>query len=102
MRQVGGTWVSRVGSLWVTAGVLTRIEREALDAETARKLAAYAERDRASLEQDIRQNRPDIIVIDRVAFDWEAWARADPGLAEQSAGYRTAASLDRYAILQRR
>jgi hypothetical protein len=32
-------------------------------------LAAYAERDRASLEDDIRQNRPDIILIDRVAFD---------------------------------
>ena len=102
VRQVGGTWVGRVGSLWVTAGVLTRIDREVLDADTARKLAVYAERDRATLEQDIRQNRPDIIVIDRVAFDWEAWARADPGLAEQLAAYRAAASLDRHVILQRR
>ncbi len=101
-RQVGATWVGRVGSLWVTAGVLTRLEREVLDADTARTLAAYAERDRATLEEDIRQNRPDIIVIDRVAFDWEAWAQADPGLAEQLAAYRTAASLDRYVVLQRR
>ena len=102
VRQVGGTWVSRIGSLWVTAGVLTRTEREVLDANTAKTLAAYAERDRATLEEDIRQNRPDIIVIDRVAFDWEAWARADPGLAEQLAAYQTAASLDHYVILQRR
>jgi len=102
VRQVGGTWVSRIGSLWVTAGVLTRTEREVLDANTAKTLAAYAERDRATLEEDIRQNRPDIIVIDRVAFDWEAWARADPGLAEQLAAYRAVASLDRHVILQRR
>ena len=62
---------------------------------------AYAERDRAALVEDIRENRPDIIVIDRTAFDWEAWARADPALAEQLAAYRTATSSNGYTILHR-
>jgi hypothetical protein len=101
VRQVGGTWVNRVGSLWVTAGVRVRTRGEMLDADTAKRLAAYAERDRAALVEDIRQNRPDIVLIDRVGFDWEAWARADPALAEQLAAYRTAASPDRYVILRR-
>ena len=101
VRQVGGTWVNRVGSLWVTAGVVRRMRNEALDPDTAKRLAAYAERDRAALVEDIRQNRPDIILIDRTAFDWEAWARADPALAEQLAGYRTAASPEGYVILHR-
>ena len=101
VRQVGGTWVNRVGSLWATAGVITRMRKETLDADTAKRLAAYAERERAALVEDIRQNRPDIIVIDRTAFDWEAWARADPALAEQLAAYRTAASPNGHVILHR-
>ena len=101
VRQVGGTWVNRVASLWVTAGVITRTRQEALDADTAKRLAAYAERDRAALVEDIRLNRPDIIVIDRTAFDWEAWARADTALAEQLAAYRTATSANGYTILHR-
>jgi hypothetical protein len=102
VRQVGGTWVGRVGSLWVTAGVVRRRRNEVLDADTVKRLAAYAERDRVALVEDIRQDRPDIIVIDRTAFDWEVWARSDPALAEQLAAYRTAASLDGHVILHRR
>jgi len=80
-------------------------KRETMQKMLGERLAEIeraAAEDRATLEEDIRQNRPDIIVIDRVAFDWEAWARADPGLAEQLAAYRTAVSLERYVILQRR
>jgi hypothetical protein len=101
VRQVGGTWVMRGPCLWVTAGVIKRTRQEALDADTAKRLAAYAERDRAAIVEDIRQNRPDIIVIDRRAFDWEAWARADPALAEQLAAFRTAASPNGFVILHR-
>ena len=101
VRQVGGTWVMRGPGLGAAAAVIKRTRQGALDSDTAKRLAVYAERDRAGLVEDIRQNRPDIIVIDRTAFDWEAWARADPALAEQLAAYRTAASLDGYAILHR-
>jgi hypothetical protein len=101
VRQVGGTWVGRVGSLWITAGVITRQRRETLDAATAKELAAYGERDRAMLEEDIRRSRPDIILIDRMEFDWEAWARADPGLASQLAAYRTVDSSRQHVILRR-
>jgi hypothetical protein len=101
VRQVGGTWVMRGPFLWVTAGVIKRTRQEALEADTAKRLAAYAERDRAAIVEDIRQNRPNIIVIDRTAFDWEAWARADPALAEQLAAFRTVASPNGYVILHR-
>ena len=46
--------------------------------------------------------RFDDVEIDRTAFDWEAWARSDPALAQELAAYRTVASPDRHAILQRR
>jgi hypothetical protein len=53
------------------------------------------------LSEDLARARPDIVLIERVVFDWSAWARADPALAEQLKPYREVGSLYGIAILTR-
>jgi hypothetical protein len=101
VREVGGTWVGRVCSLWISTGVLLRRQFETLDPATAARLTAYEARDRAMLTADIARARPDIILLEGVAFDWGAWARSDPALAEQLKHYREAGALYGITILAR-
>jgi hypothetical protein len=53
------------------------------------------------LAEDIRRNRPDIIVVEKDVFDWEAWARADPLIAERLRPYRPAAAIGPFVVLRR-
>jgi hypothetical protein len=102
VRQVGGVWVGRVCSNWITLGVLLRRRSETLDAATAARLDAYEALDRAWLREDIAKSRPDIILVEKVSFDWEAWARSDPALREQLDAYREVDTMRGIMILQRR
>jgi hypothetical protein len=102
VRQVDGVWVGRVCSNWITIGVLLRRRSETLDAETAARLDAYEAFDRAILTEDIARSRPDVILVEKVYFDWDAWARSDPVLREQLEAYREAATVKGIVILQRR
>jgi hypothetical protein len=88
-------------SLWVTAGVLQREWNERLDAPIRRRLEAYMARDRAVLSEDIRRERPDVVLIDKIAFDWDAWARADVALSEALRPYSEAEHIGGLVILRR-
>jgi hypothetical protein len=101
VREVGGTWAGRVCSQWITTGVLLRRQHGPLDAATAARFASYEARDRAMLSEDLARAQPDIVLIERVAFDWDAWARADPVVAEQLKAYREVGTLYGIAILKR-
>jgi hypothetical protein len=101
VREVGGVWVGRVCSNWIASGAVMRRNYQALDAASAAVLDRYETLDRAMLAQDIRRARPDIILVEKVNFDWEAWARADPALREQLDGYREADNFMGIAILRR-
>ncbi len=78
VRQVGGQWVQRISSLWITdyAEWLLRHEQSP---PVAAALLRYAADDRAMLLEDIRRERPDIILLDTY---WDAKTRADPDLSE--------------------
>jgi hypothetical protein len=102
VREVGGTWVGRVCSNWITNGILLRRRSETLDDKTAARLDAYEAVDRAMLVEDIARSRPDLILVEKVYFDWETWARSDPALREQLEAYRVADTLNGIVILQRR
>jgi hypothetical protein len=91
-RQVGGRWVSRVASLWITAGVLNRRTRGPIEAATAARLDRHAAHDRATLIDDISRERPDIILVDRAPFDWLAWAERDPALSRLLQNYHEVAT----------
>jgi 4-amino-4-deoxy-L-arabinose transferase-like glycosyltransferase len=101
VRELQGKWVSRVGSLWISAGVFRRAVDEKLDPEQKAALRRLAARDRDMLVEDIRRNRPDIILVEKGVFDWEAWARADPLVAAELAHYREAGRVAAFLILQR-
>ena len=103
-RMVDGTWVGRVSSLWITAGVRFRQENETLDPATKRKLAAYAARDRAMFAEDVVRHQPDVILVDRQdgLIDWMAWANSYPPLAAQMRLYTPYRTVDGIEILRRR
>lgn len=100
VRDLRGSWVSRVCSQWITTGALIRTRRGA-DAATAAHLSAYAERDRALLVEDIARGKPDIILVDRIRFDWLRWAMADAALARQLGDYTELATIDKVLVLRR-
>jgi hypothetical protein len=82
VRQVGGKWAQRVGSLWITENAEWLLKTEKSPAAIAR-LERYAALDRAMLIEDIRR-KPDIILLD---MDWEARTRSDPVLSELLKAY---------------
>jgi hypothetical protein len=100
-RELGGRWVSRVAALWISTGVYRQLADAKLDPGTRARLEALAARDRAWLADDIGRNRPDIIVVEKAPFDWEAWARADPLIAGRLRAYRRATLVGDFLILQR-
>lgn len=103
-RQVEGTWVGRVGSLWITTGAKLRQKREILAPELQTRLMALAERDRVMLTEDIERTRPDIILIERpdfAGYDWKAWAATDPAISRQLKAYREIETINGIAILRR-
>jgi hypothetical protein len=77
VRQVGGAWAQRVGSLWITDKAEWLLKTKKSPAVAAR-IADYAARDRAMLLEDIGREKPDIILLDA---DWEARTRSDPALS---------------------
>jgi len=83
VRQVGGKWAQRVGSLWITDNAEWLLKTEKSPAAAAR-LERYAAGDGAMLREDIRRERPDIILLD---MDWEARVRADPVLSGLLSAY---------------
>jgi hypothetical protein len=102
VRELEGKWVSRVGALWISAGVFRRAVDEQLTPDEKAALKLLAARDRDMLVDDIRRNRPDIILVEKGVFDWEAWARSEPLVAAELAHYREAGRVAAFLILQRR
>jgi hypothetical protein len=99
-RQVGGTWVGRTCGQWISVGALTA-KNKGVDRETAAVLDRYIALDRAWLREDIANNKPDIILADRIRFDWLKWAEADPALADELKHYRELASDQGIHVLRR-
>jgi hypothetical protein len=98
VRQVGGKWAQRVGSLWITESAEMLLETEK-SPETAARLAQYVARDRRMLLEDIDREKPDIILLDG---DWEERVRADVALAERLGAYSEIGRVQKIIIFQRR
>jgi hypothetical protein len=101
-RAAGGVWVSRVSSLWITQGVRIARAKGGLNAAALARLDGYAERDRIMLSEDIANNRPDIILVQRDSnYDWLAWAYSNPVLAGELKAYRPVQTYGTVLILHR-
>lgn len=99
-RQLRGRWVGRVCSQWIAVGARL-LRNETQDQEVRARYDALEVQDRGILVEDIRKAKPDIILVDRIRFDWLAWAKADPVLAGELAKYRAVATINDVMILRR-
>jgi hypothetical protein len=85
-RQVDGVWAQRVPSLWITSGARALLKNNK-DPSARAKLESYLRLDRDMLIEDIRSNRPDIILISNRFGEFHDWAFADPLIAAELANY---------------
>ena len=69
VRQLDGQWIGRQNALWTTAAVGRLLATAA--PQRRERLEAWRSADLAGLAEDIRQGRPDIIVVeDRATREW--------------------------------
>jgi hypothetical protein len=71
VRHLGGRWVARVCSQWVTEGALLR-QRQDLGEPIRSRLDGHIAKDLDRLAEDIRTGRPDIVLIH---LDWLDWRK---------------------------
>lgn len=111
IRAVQGRWISRVGSLWIMEDAAIQLFAGGIDPAKDRRLAAYMEAGRQQLIGEIRDGKPDIvliddradhIVVDKHGASWSDWVNADRDLsALLAADYRAAGNADGLAIFKR-
>jgi hypothetical protein len=104
-RMVHGRWAQRSPSLLIAAGV----RRRKLQPDVAPKVIAaiepYEALDRSLLRDDIRSNRPEILLVESQAAEpsgWLDWARADPQFASTLDANEFVEQLDDVQIWRRR
>lgn len=100
-RALDGTWVSRVSGQWIVTGAKILKLEETGPALRARYDALEAQ-DRTMLIEDIRRAKPDIILIDRIRFDWHEWAKSDAALSSELESYRPLDEINGVLILRRK
>jgi len=100
-RSLNGTWVGRVCSQWIVIGAEI-LKRQTSDQALHRRYDELAAQDRTMLIEDIRRAKPDIILVDRVRFDWWQWAQRDAALMREIDNYRLVEEIHDVMILRRK
>jgi hypothetical protein len=102
VRAVDGRWISGHWGLWVTGNAATRRLEGGLDEPTRRRLAADVARERQRLIGEIRDGKPDIILIDDRGPRWSEGVDGDSELSALIAGdYREVGIADDIIVLER-
>jgi hypothetical protein len=102
VREVQGRWISRVCSRWIMGNAAGRIIAGGLDETTKERLAADMKAERQRLVDEIRDGKPDIILVDKHVPFWSEWITADRDLSTLvAASYREVESADGIAVLKR-
>ena len=102
VRQIGGVWAGRLGSLWAVSGAIIRRAGGNMDAAQAAQVAAAARAHVLMLAQDIAGDRPDVVLVDRADYDWAGLIDGYPELAAALAGYADGGAFDKTQILRRK
>ena len=89
VRRLGATWAMRAHSLIVSDYVRRLAAQRSGDAA---HLAAFAERDRANLVEDITRQRPDALLVGPTGTALHAEVWADPRVQAAIADYRRVAT----------
>ena len=99
-REVGGQWVDRLCSHWITVNADVMLtDGRTLSAEERTRLEAFAAFDLASLLKDIAQRQPDIILVEENW--WRRWGAPAPEIVAALNAYREVTSVEGVTILRR-
>lgn len=104
VRLVHGVWAQRACSLWIVGNVAVQ-EIEDPDPIKIAKLAPYVSLARDTLIDDIRNNRPEILLVEDGGpqrFNWLAWAKADRRFAQVLLDYKFVERMGEAQIWRRR
>jgi hypothetical protein len=104
VRQINGTWVGNSCVQVLAAGATLRQKSSQLTQGERAKLDGIIDFERRQLLADLRDGRPDVILVDTyllnsVPFDWLAWANSDPELQVELSHYREVEDAGRVRIL---
>jgi hypothetical protein len=104
VRQIHGTWVGSSCAQLLAAGAILRQNSAQPNPAEQTKLDGIIDFERRHLLADIRNGRPDVILVDTYLlssfpFDWLAWANADPELQKELSRYREVEGAGRVRIL---
>lgn len=99
-RALNGTWVGRVCGQWVATGAKI-LKLDTSDPGLRRRYDELEASDRKMLIEDIRRAKPDIILVDRIRFDWYEWAKSDAALSRELENYRRLDQINDVLILRR-
>jgi hypothetical protein len=103
VRQIDGTWVGSSCVQLLTAGAMLVQNSSQSTREERAKLDSIIHFERRQLLADLRNGRPDVILVDTflqstVPFDWLAWANSDPELQTELSRYREVEDVGRVRI----
>lgn len=102
VRAVDGRWISGHWGLWVTGNAATRRLEGGLDEPTRQRLAADMATERQRLIGEIRDGKPDIILIDDRGPRWSEGVDGDRDLSALiAANYREVGTADDIIVLER-
>jgi hypothetical protein len=94
VRNVGGVWVQRSNSVWITGAATRLIEESGGDPQLKRKLEPYMRWDRDRLVEDITHEKPDAILLGRIGSPAHKELWTDPAIVAALADYRFYAGND--------
>ncbi|MBV9636680.1 MAG: hypothetical protein JOZ40_18835 [Methylobacteriaceae bacterium] len=99
-RELGGRWVGRQCSLWITDYAETLLQDEPPDAGRRSRIESYVKFDYDMLREDIIANRPDLILVENDR--WRGWIVRHDELARLLQSYREADRFEGVSILLRK
>ena len=90
VRQLDGRWVGQQNCLWISYAVryFLSVEGRDMDATRRARLLALKDRDERRFEKEIRDDEPDVLLVETPQL--EEWARQEAALANLFQPYRRA------------
>ncbi|WP_245331939.1 hypothetical protein [Bradyrhizobium sp. NAS80.1] len=103
VRQLGGVWVGSSCAQLLAGGAILRMETSQPTQGEREKLDGIIHFERQQLLADLRNGRPDVILVDTYLlstfrFDWLAWASSDPEVETELRNYREVETVGRVRI----
>lgn len=100
-RALNGIWVGRVCSQWIATGAKV-LRLQTTDPSLRKRYDELEAYDLRLLIEDIQRGKPDIILVDRIRYDWLEWAMSKPALARELENYRKLDEILDVVILRRK